>query len=388
MDLSIITPTHDSRWLLQTLDSLEAQTYEGDWEWIVVPNGEAQLPQAIVGHPNVLVVPYPSEGSRFIGALKRFCCEQAQGNIIVELDHDDMLTRHALQTVMAQFDGADLIYSNCAEFQDGTWEPHVYDLAHGWETREREFYGRQFTEIRSFPPTGQSHAIVHYAPNHLRAWRQEAYWDVGGHDQSMEVADDHDLVARFYLKKQVRLIDDCLYLYRLHGDNSYLARNAAVQQATKRVRDKYVWQLAERWADLEGLPKVDLGAAHDKPTGYIGLDLAAGPGVDIIKNVAEGLPFEDGSVGLIRASDFLEHIPDSVSLMNEIWRVLVDGGWLLSSTPSSDGRGAFQDPTHVAFWNENSWWYYTNRFYAAYVPEVACRFQAVRVKTAFRWLSG
>ena len=33
---------------------------------------------------------------------------------------------------------------------------------------------------------------------------------------------------------------------------------------------------------------------------------------------------------------------------------------LLSLTPSTDGRGAYQDPTHVAFYNENSFWYYTN----------------------------
>ena len=30
-------------------------------------------------------------------------------------------------------------------------------------------------------------------------------------------------------------------------------------------------------------------------------------------------------------------------------------------TPSTDGRGAFQDPTHVSFYNENSFWYFTDR---------------------------
>ena len=69
--------------------------------------------------------------------------------------------------------------------------------------------------------------------------------------------------------------------------------------------------------------------------------------------------------------------------MNEIWRVLVDGGWLLSRTPSTDGRGAFQDPTHCSYWNENSFFYYTSRDHARYVPEIRCRFQGVRIATDY-----
>ena len=64
---------------------------------------------------------------------------------------------------------------------------------------------------------------------------------------------------------------------------------------------------------------------------------------------------------MIRAVDFLEHVPDKVAVFNELYRVLAPNGLLLSLTPSTDGRGAFQDPTHVAFYNENSFWYYTER---------------------------
>ena len=49
---------------------------------------------------------------------------------------------------------------------------------------------------------------------------------------------------------------------------------------------------------------------------------------------------------MIRAVDFLEHVADKVALFNEVYRLLAPGGLLLSQTPSTDGRGAFQDPTH------------------------------------------
>ena len=39
----------------------------------------------------------------------------------------------------------------------------------------------------------------------------------------------------------------------------------------------------------------------------------------------------------------------------------------LALCPITHGRGAFMDPTHVSYWNENSWWYYTRPEQAAYI---------------------
>jgi len=90
-------------------------------------------------------------------------------------------------------------------------------------------------------------------------------------------------------------------------------------------------------------------------------------------------PFKDSSVGLIRANDIIEHLKDPVNIMNEAYRILVDGGWFLIEVPSTDGRGAYQDPSHVSQWNSNSFWYYTDRKYAKYVPAIKGRFQVQRM---------
>ena len=73
----------------------------------------------------------------------------------------------------------------------------------------------------------------------------------------------------------------------------------------------------------------------------------------------------------------------AVGVMNELYRVLAPGGWLLTATPSSDGRGAFQDPTHTSFWNPNSFWYYTRSEQARFIRGIACRFQAARLWQSF-----
>jgi hypothetical protein len=56
---------------------------------------------------------------------------------------------------------------------------------------------------------------------------------------------------------------------------------------------------------------------------------------------------------------------------------------LMSLTPSTDGRGAFQDPTHVSFLNENSFWYYTDRKYMKFSPQIKHepRFQVSVLRT-------
>jgi SAM-dependent methyltransferase len=68
--------------------------------------------------------------------------------------------------------------------------------------------------------------------------------------------------------------------------------------------------------------------------------------------------WEDSSVDYILARDIIEHLPDRILTMNEAWRVLKPGGLIQIEVPTTDGRGAFQDPTHVSFWNRNSFFYF------------------------------
>ena len=68
--ISIITPTHSSKYLVDAWNSLQTQTYT-DWEWVLVPNGDnAAIPDVIRQDVRVHVYPY-SEKATF-GALKKF----------------------------------------------------------------------------------------------------------------------------------------------------------------------------------------------------------------------------------------------------------------------------------------------------------------------------
>ena len=108
--------------------------------------------------------------------------------------------------------------------------------------------------------------------------------------------------------------------------------------------------------------KIDLGCGPWKAEGFIGVDIAPGPGIDVVADLSQRFPFAESSIDLVRAYDVVEHLADRIHTMNEIWRICKPDGLVDIRVPSTDGRGAFQDPTHISFWNINSFKYYCAEF--------------------------
>ncbi len=95
------------------------------------------------------------------------------------------------------------------------------------------------------------------------------------------------------------------------------------------------------------------------------------------------LAYPDNSVGVIKLIDFLQRIPDRAALLNECYRVLCHGGLIITQTPSTDGRGAFQDPSQLSFWDENSFWYLTRSELRFAIRTLNCRLQISRLHTGY-----
>lgn len=69
---------------------------------------------------------------------------------------------------------------------------------------------------------------------------------------------------------------------------------------------------------------------------------------------------EKGMFKQIVANDVLEHIPDLVTAMTNCKDLLDTGGEFHIQVPYDLSLGAWQDPTHVRAFNENSFLYYTD----------------------------
>jgi glycosyltransferase involved in cell wall biosynthesis len=379
--ISIYTPSHDPKFLDECYRSLEAQTID-NWEWIVLLNGGAEW--SCPDYDDRVLILYANSDIKGVGALKRHAVKWCEGEILVELDHDDILEPHALEEILNAFDknpNAVFVYSNFSQInEDGTPNQDRFDASFGWEYAEEGDY----LVCKSSEPTPHNVSYIWYAPNHVRAFRRSAYDSAGGYDASKEVLDDQDLMARLYLVGEFYHIDKCLYHQRVHTSNTQKdpETNRFIQEETVRLHGQYIQPLLLKWCRDNNLFAFDLGGAHNPAIGYQTIDLhEPADHVGDVFDILGACP--DGSVGVIRAVDFCEHIPDKIRLWNEFYRVLAHGGMVLSLTPSTDGRGAFQDPTHVAYYNENSFWYWADEKYRKFVPEITCNFQVSQLFTHY-----
>jgi SAM-dependent methyltransferase len=110
--------------------------------------------------------------------------------------------------------------------------------------------------------------------------------------------------------------------------------------------------------------KVNLGCSDRPRDGYLNVDRSKPAWATsenfLLADLSLPWPWPDSSIDVIRADDIIEHLPDKMLTMNEAHRVLVPGGRFEIFVPTTDGRGAFQDPTHVSYWNRNSFFYWTD----------------------------
>lgn len=373
MKVSIFTPTHDTRFLRELYNSIKDQPFD---EWVVVYNNGAK--HICFGDERVKSVVLPF-APQWVGALKSYACQRCTGDILIEVDHDDLLMPEAVKKVRKAFEDPDVgfVYSNAIHSTDKFKKTQRFDRKYGWEYRQVNYNGYELDEHISFEPTPNSISRIWFAPNHLRAFRKSAYEQVGGYNTDMRVLDDLDLMCRLYKITKFKHINEGLYLYRVHGANTWLKYNDEIQNNVYRIYDQYIEDLCLRWADENGLRTLDLGSAINPRKGYETVDIR---GADVSCDLNNDWPFKDNSIGVVRAFDVFEHLRNPIHTMKELYRVLAPGGYALIQVPSTDGRGAFQDPTHVSFWNENSFLYYTDKQWAKYIG-YPVRFQQLRLYT-------
>jgi len=390
MKFSIITPSHllsNLPFLVELYKSIMDQSYI-NWEWILLFNGEfneTNIPDIFID-PRVKIFHISSENTN-TGFIKNKAFNLASGDILVEVDHDDLITKDCLEELFKAFldDSIGFVYSDCAMY-DMKKEFIPYNSDYGWQHSSIMWNDAELTVPISFQPSSQSLSMIWFCPDHVRAWRKTVYQEVGGHNVDLYICDDHELLVRTYLKTKFKKIDKVLYIYRITGNNTSIdKRNAEIQIKTKEIRNQYLMALAEKDAKDKNLMLVDLGGGINKLAEYTSID---SHNADIIADLNNGIPLKDNSVGVINASHIIEHLRDPIKTMSEIHRVLVHGGWAFIEVPSTDGRGAFQDPTHVSFWNENSFLYYTDSYLAKYIRNDKIKFSEFRKDTHYpnEWL--
>lgn len=270
--VSVYTPTHNTgSYLREAYDSLRAQVYP-DWEWVVVDDASTdgtwdELLAIARGDHRVRAHRLARPDGR-IGSLKGIATRLARGSVLLELDHDDLLTEDCLGEVVAAFEDPEVgfVYGNCAcVFED--WTPHQFGDDF-WKPRYRPvtWRGRELLECRSpdiYDRYGeradqQFFGMLTVGANHPRAFRASVFREIGGYNDQLPIADDLDLMIRVVLHSKAARIDKMLYVYRYRDRwaNTTFVRNKAIQDNVAAVQAHYAAELeafnarriAEGWA--------------------------------------------------------------------------------------------------------------------------------------------
>ena len=386
LKFSLVTPEHNPnnvKFLLELYDSIKNQTYT-NWEWVLFLNNNCvieNIPDIIKTDWQVKIFRTEDKNNN-VGAVKKVAFGLATGDVLVEMDHDDMITPDCLEELNKAYqdESVGFVYSDSAVLHMKN-EFVPYDAGNGWTYDMFNWKGQQLYAMHSFEPTSQALQYIWFAPDHVRSWRKTVYDEVGGHNPELSICDDHELCIRTYLKTKMVRVPKVLYIYRITGDNTWLERVDTIQVKTVELQRQYARALAEKDAKDKGLLCVDIGGGLNPYPGYTTVDLR--DTADYVCDLNNGIPLPDNSVGVLNASHILEHLQDKTKIMGEIHRVLAHGGWAFIEVPSTDGRGAFQDPTHVSYWNENSFLYYTDAYLANFIDNKSIRFQEYRRETYF-----
>lgn len=139
---------------------------------------------------------------------------------------------------------------------------------------------------------------------------------------------------------------------------------------------------------MENIEKINLGGGNKRINGFKNLDILPLPNVDIVCDLNQGIPLPDNSVSEVYAGHFLEHINDTLKIIEEIYRVCSPGAKVEIKSPYFKSIGAFKDPTHVSFFTENTFDYFDqNKIEAGLIPDYQTKARFRVKKISYIWSS-
>ena len=91
-------------------------------------------------------------------------------------------------------------------------------------------------------------------PNHVRAWRRTTYFEIGGHNRGLTIADDYELVIRTFLHTTICKIPRLGYIQFIYDDeggtNTHNLSRADIQRRVRTIAEKYNEQIKNRFEEL------------------------------------------------------------------------------------------------------------------------------------------
>jgi SAM-dependent methyltransferase len=137
---------------------------------------------------------------------------------------------------------------------------------------------------------------------------------------------------------------------------------------------------------------LDLGCGTKKEPHAIGVDVVALQDVDVVVNLEDlPYPFPDNTFSEIYLNDVIEHLPNTIKTMEELYRIARPDAHIYIRVINWNTTYQATDPTHVKAFSEQSFDFYGVRKHRSYYTHA--RFDVVSLKRVYdkriqRWVFG
>ena len=205
--VSVVTCAYNAApWIGQTLDSVFAQTFT-DYEVIVIDDGSTDNTREIVQQfaERVRLIDQPHRG---VAAARNAGIAGSRGELVVQLDADDLWLPTALATLVPAFDDPTVGLA-CSDVL-------VWDERTPWDRCPR-----YWERIRR--PDADTVALAqllheNFVPNLTCLVRRSLLERVGGYDERLPPVEDYDMWLRIALAGgKIRCIDQVQGVYRVRA---------------------------------------------------------------------------------------------------------------------------------------------------------------------------
>ena len=260
--VSFLTPAYKTEaYLAQTIETVIGQT-RGDWELVVVDNGNspaiAAIAEAYTADPRVRLICQENKG--YVGGVMA-AAAVARARFVCVLDSDDLLMPEFVETVSAFLSthpGVHAVGCDAHLFVDGEDKPFGRGYINSTGTRRPAKGGDRLSV---------ADVLAGRVPYYTAAIRRDAWDAVGGYDPGIAGVDESVLIwLRLAAQFDVRVVPDRLARYRVRQES--LSRDPAkVEQF-----EEHLIQTFEAFAQQSG--ESEMLAAAEAPVRRLRYDQA------------------------------------------------------------------------------------------------------------------
>lgn len=211
----LIANYNNEKYLEETLNSIYNQTYY-NWEIIIVDDCSTDDSKSIYKSlkDDKRIRIFANTRNQGCGYTKRWCVEEAVGELCAFVDPDDTIVSEALAK-MVELHGENpdcsLIHSK-SYFCD-----------------ENLIITGEYTAARNVEPNQSLFFNLDGAITHFSVFKKEYYDKTDGIDAYLQRAVDQDLYLKLYDSGRTLFLDEPLYMYRIHAKG--ISTNANARKA-------------------------------------------------------------------------------------------------------------------------------------------------------------